>query len=64
MHNLSQPSVRTNTGMVIEFFLRAIRIYSNEFVMGEIAYVSVAFQKLMYHLSYYGMGYTLHILQE
>ncbi|XP_076036842.1 uncharacterized protein LOC143022503 [Oratosquilla oratoria] len=48
IHYLSRHSTRTKTGVIIGFYLRAIRICSDEFLSGEISYIIEAFRKLMY----------------
>ena len=48
IHHYSAHNNRTKTGVVIGFFLRALRICSPEHLEAEITYVKDAFQKLKY----------------
>lgn len=48
IHYLSAHSKRTKSGVVIGFFLRAMRICSEEYLEEEIRYIVEAFRKLCY----------------
>ena len=51
IHYLSAHSEKVKSGVVIGFYLRALRICSEEFLEDEIAYVTAAFLKLSYPLA-------------
>ena len=48
IHSLSAHSEKTKSGVIIGFFLRAIRICSEEYLQDEFNYISTCFQKLGY----------------
>ena len=48
IHYFSAHSMRTKTGVVIGFFLRAYRICSPEFLQDELAYIKEAFMRLKF----------------
>ena len=48
IHYYSAHNNRIKTGVVIGFFLRALRICSSEYLNAEIAYIKDAFHKLKY----------------
>ena len=50
IHYLSSHNEKTKTGVVIGFFLRALRICSEEYLDSEFKYIYDAFQKLKYPL--------------
>ena len=49
IHSLSAHSEKTKSGVIIGFFLRAIRICSEECLKDEFEYISTCFQKLGYN---------------
>ena len=48
VHFFSGHDMRTKRGIVIGFYLRALRICDSDFLEGEINYINESFEKLMY----------------